>query len=157
MITTPTPPDLSAEALMDAVSRRAGGDDWGEGPFVDALRLLLSCAQGDTLNELGRRVLRSIALRHLSNRLTVQAFVRSHPDVNGTALVRPIVVTGLPRTGTTALQQLLVLDPAHRPLRLWEALRPVPAVDVADRAARVADAETWLGHFYESVPGFRAI
>ena len=142
---------------METVARRMGSDDWGEGPFLDALRLLLSCADDETLNDLGRRVLRSIALRHLRNRLEVQEFLRSQQDAPRTALVRPLVVTGLPRTATTALQQLLVLDPAHRPLRLWEALRPVPAAGAADRSARVAQAEEWLHHFYDAVPQFRTI
>ena len=154
---TRTASDLTAERLMETVSRRTGSDDWGEGPFVDALRLLLSCADDGTLNDLGRRVLRSIALRHLRNRLEVQAFIRSHQDASRTVLHRPIVVTGLPRTATSALQALLALDPAHRPLRLWEALRPVPADGAADRAARVAAAQEWLGHFYDAVPRFRTV
>ena len=142
---------------METVSQRTGSDDWGDGPFVDALRLLLSCADDEALNDLGRRVLRSIALRHLRNRLEIQAFVRSHPDATQAALLRPIVVTGLPRTATTALQSLLALDPAHRSLHLWEALRPVPAAGAADRSARVTDAAEWLRHFYDAVPGFRTI
>ena len=142
---------------METVSRGTGSDDWGEGPFLDALRLLLSCAHDETLNDLGSRVLRSIALRHLRNRLEIQAFIHTHQGAQRTALLRPIVVTGLPRTATTALQQLLVLDPAHRALRLWEALRPVPAAGAADRSARVAHAEEWLGHFYGAVPQFKTI
>jgi hypothetical protein len=32
---------------------------------------------------------------------------------------RPIFVTGLPRTGTTALHRLLTADPAHQGLKMW--------------------------------------
>jgi len=39
---------------------------------------------------------------------------------------RPVFVTGLPRTGTTALHRLLVADPAHHGLELWLAEAPQP-------------------------------
>lgn len=157
MTGTQTPAELSAGALIESVSRRAGSDDWGEGPFADALGLLLSCAEGETLSDVGRRVLHSVAVRHLRNRLAVGAFVCRHPEARQGALGRSIVVTGLPRTATTALHELLALDPANRPLRLWEALRPVPATGDQDRMARVTEAEEWLARFYEAVPGFKVV
>ena len=39
---------------------------------------------------------------------------------------RPIFVTGLPRTGTTALHRLLTADPAHQGLELWLTEVPQP-------------------------------
>jgi hypothetical protein len=41
---------------------------------------------------------------------------------------RPVFVTGLPRTGTTALHRLLTADPAHQGLEVWlaEVLQPRP-------------------------------
>ena len=39
---------------------------------------------------------------------------------------RPIFVTGLPRSGTTALHRLLTADPAHQGLELWLAELPQP-------------------------------
>jgi hypothetical protein len=41
-------------------------------------------------------------------------------------VTRPVVVTGLPRTGTTALHRLLVADPAHQGLELWLSQVPQP-------------------------------
>ena len=42
------------------------------------------------------------------------------------AVERPIFVTGLPRTGTTALHRLLCADPGHQGLELWLAEFPQP-------------------------------
>ena len=42
------------------------------------------------------------------------------------AIERPIFVTGLPRTGTTALHRLLAADPAHQGLEVWLAEVPQP-------------------------------
>ena len=71
-------------------------------------------------------MLDSIVVRHLANRLMVEAEVQARPDVAARPVGPALVVTGLPRTGTTLLHNLLALDPASRTLRLLEALRPVP-------------------------------
>ena len=70
-----------------------------------------------------------------------------------------VVVTGLPRTGTTLLHNLLALDPGSRSLRLWEALRPVPPrpEEGLSEDELVRRAAAWLDRLYEVVPGFRSI
>jgi Sulfotransferase family len=152
------PTDMSAASLMEEAAERAGSDDWGDPGFTQALELLVeSCLEMDALTPLGWRVLRSAVLRRLRNRLLIQAFVRSNPGVAHRPLRGAIVVTGLPRTGTTVLQNLLALDPEHRFLRLWEALRPVPPQDETARADQIRGAHAWLESFYELVPGFRTI
>jgi len=49
-----------------------------------------------------------------------------HPAWAAADMARPVFVTGLPRTGTTALHRLLVADPAHQGLELWLAEAPQP-------------------------------
>ena len=146
---------VDAETLMGEAVRQTGFDDFGDRSGTDALHLLVrSCAERDALDDLGWRVLRSAALRHLRNRLTLRAYVRAHPDVEGASLGRPIVVTGMPRTGTTVLLELLALDDSSRPLRLWEALTPLPVANASERDERMQQARRWLDRFYEAVPGF---
>ncbi len=150
--------ELSSASLMDTAARHVGSDDWGDLGFTVALDLLLaSCRERDALTPFGWRVLRSTALRHLRNRLLVESFARADPTIDAQVLPGAIVVTGLPRTGTTLLHNLLVLDPDNRYLRLWEALRPVPPADAAARAALIEQAHGWLDQFYTLVPGFRTI
>jgi len=137
-----------------------GHDDWGDQGFVEPLGLLLEgCRATGQLNEMGSRVLRSVVLRHLRNRLYVQAYLDRRPEAAGRHLERPLVVTGLPRTGTSLLHNLLAQDPQHRFLRLWEALHPVPPEDAdgPDEATLVQQAETWLQRFYAMAPDFQAI
>ena len=147
-------------ALLEKASRIAGGRQWADLGFQPALELLLeSCAATGALNERGRRVLDSIVVRHLVNRLLVEAAVEERPGLAALPVGPAVVVTGLPRTGTTLLHNLLALDPARRPLRMWEALHPVPpdTADGTSRADFVRQAATWLERLYELVPGFRAI
>ena len=151
---------LSVPALLDEAARRAGRADWGQPSFIETLDLLVDSAERTgALNHAGREVLAKVALRHLRNRLHVQAYLDEHPEVAHIDLGAPIVITGLPRTGTTLLHNLLALDPAHRVLRFWEAIRPVPpgALGGPSQAELVRQAESWLERFYQLVPSFQAI
>jgi hypothetical protein len=158
MAVTPGEELSAGELVQEAVDRAgaaakaaAGGEPL---PFVDNLeRLVTSCAATAALNPLGRQVLRKVAVRHLRNLLDFRAYVAAHPDVSHRPLPPALVVTGLPRTGTTLLHNLLALDPDHRVLRVWEALRPGGGT----RDALVDQAERWLAGFYTIVPEFRAI
>jgi hypothetical protein len=62
----------------------------------------------------------------LANRLRVQRQLTRHPEILEQPVHSPLIVTGLPRTGTTLLQRLLSLDPDARPLLTWEAMWPAP-------------------------------
>ena len=148
----------SVAELVDEAAARAG--PWpGEVPFLRTLELLVdSCRRTAALNATGRQVLHKAAVRHLRNLRYVQDHVEAHPDVVHRPLDRPLVVTGLPRTGTTLLHNLLACDPAYRVLRFWEALHPVPPGAGGPPAEVLqAQAERWLEGFYRLVPAFRAI
>ncbi|HET9051560.1 MAG TPA: sulfotransferase, partial [Candidatus Dormibacteraeota bacterium] len=149
---------ISADSLLREASERSGADDWGDRGFTHALGLLVESGDAASLTPQGRRVLRSVALRHLRNRLLVRAYAAAHPEAAALpAPSRAIVVTGLPRTGTSVVHQLLALGTRARPLRLWEALSPVPVATDEERRARVDAAQAWLDRFAEAVPGFRRI
>ncbi len=151
---------LSPAALMSAAAERTGLGHWGEAGFSFALSLLVESSQATgRLSPTGQRVLRSTLLRHLRNRLYVQAHLDRRAQAADTPLEAPLVITGLPRTGTSLLHNLLAQDPRHRFLPLWQALHPVPVQPghEPDEAALVAQAESWLERFYAGVPGFRTI
>ena len=44
----------------------------------------------------------------------------SHPEVRQSPIEAPLMIVGMPRTGTTALSHLLAADPANRSLLAWE-------------------------------------
>jgi hypothetical protein len=56
----------------------------------------------------------------------MQSWWASHPEILDGSVEAPWFVVGLPRSGTTLMQQLLAADPEHRSLRYWEAARPAP-------------------------------
>lgn len=145
---------------MEKAATRAGMDDWGDLDFtVNLERFVESCRNTGALSPIGWRSLHRNVQRCLINRLHLQAYLAAHPGAIRDAIHRPVVITGLPRTGTTLLQSLLGQDPSNRLLRFWEALRPVPPdpTNGLSEAALVGEAQTWLDKLYEMAPDFRAV
>jgi len=148
-------------AVLEEAVNRSGLWDWGDMAFTEPLRLFTESARRTgALNAVGRDVLHKVVIRHLRNRLALQAFVKAHPELRTAPIRRPLFITGLPRTGTTLLHNLMACDPANRVLRFWEALRLCPPEGgSAGRCEEtlVAEAEVWLERLYALAPYFRAI
>lgn len=120
------------DELHDAASASAGLDDFGSDDYTDGLRVLLdSYAVDADLTPHGAQTVAATLRDVLVARLRTEAAWRRHPEHAQVRIERPIFVTGLPRTGTTALHRLLCADPRHQGLELWltAAPRPRPARD----------------------------
>ncbi|SOX53857.1 sulfotransferase [Mycobacterium ahvazicum] len=116
--------DLCAQAIQ-----RAGHSDFGadEDNFREALSVLLDSYEREAgFTPLGATMTRHYLLGGLVARLLSEAAWKRHPSHANVSIERPIFVTGLPRTGTTALHRLLGADPAHQGLELWLAEYPQP-------------------------------
>ncbi|HEY8526280.1 MAG TPA: sulfotransferase [Acidimicrobiales bacterium] len=117
----------SADQLLTEAAERAGRSDFGPGDFRDGLVVLLDSLErdGDLSPDADAAVVDDLR-RRLVNRLEVEAWYAEHPEVEVVAVRGPVDINGLPRTGTTALADMLSLDPQFRSLRGWEQVRPVP-------------------------------
>jgi len=121
------PVELSETAVLDEARRRTGLSDFGRDDFRERLRLLLSEWNGDSeLTNLHRSTLWSYLTRYAANRLLIQEALRRNPSIHEEKVDRPIIVAGLPRSGTTHLVNLLAADPRLRSLPLWESYEPLP-------------------------------
>jgi len=146
---------LSATQLVDEAVAEAGHDDFGGETFREGLERLTEALRSEAeLNDMGEQILGHRLRSALVNRLLVEATIRRHPDIEGQMVEGPIVILGLPRTGTTATSQLVALDPAVRSLRLWESTTPVPPPERSTEHSdpRIADAEVGLQMMYETFP-----
>jgi hypothetical protein len=118
--------------LRSAAARITGLTDFGADDYSDGLAVLLeSYARDAGLTPLGRKAARAGLRGALAARLVAEAGWAAHPGCAAVPIQRPIFVTGLPRSGTTALHRLLAADPGHQGLELWlaEAPQPRPARD----------------------------
>ena len=116
--------DLKASAV-----KAVGLDDFGadDDNYVEALSVLLESYRRDAgLTEIGSKMSRFFLRNALVARLISEASWKQYPGYAGVPIMAPIFVTGLPRTGTTALHRLLCGDPRHQGLELWLAEFPQP-------------------------------
>ncbi len=121
---------LSVDAVLAAATARTALHDFGADDFRERLAVWLAAADEDAeLNALGRATVFGNAVRVLSNRLRLEALLRQHPEIHDVELRRPIIIAGLPRSGTTHLVNLIAADARLRSLPYWESLEPFPAPD----------------------------
>ncbi len=129
-------PFATVGELHAAASEVTGLADFGPDDYSDGLAVLVSsCARDADLTPRGGRVMRAMLRGALAARLVSEAAWRAHPEYAQVRIDRPLFVTGLPRTGTTALHRLLTADPAHQGLQLWLAEAPQPRPPRATWAA----------------------
>jgi hypothetical protein len=147
---------LSPERLIRAARERAGVDDSIELEFADAFETLMESVRLESdLHLAGRIAAYQDSLRLLITQLRMAAAFKREPEIARTVLPPPIFVTGMPRTGTSLLLNLLCQDPDHRALEYWEGFDPVPRRGGREDQTR-RTANMLRGLEYTS-PGYQSI
>lgn len=117
----------TVDDLHASATKACGLDDYGNDDYIEALGVLLDSYGRDAeLTEEGSRMFRYFLRGALVARLLSEASWRAHPTHRDVSIPQPIFVTGLPRTGTTALHRLLTADPRHQGLQMWLTEVPQP-------------------------------
>jgi len=118
---------LDSAALHEQARTETGLSDFGARDYEERLDLLLAAMRDiDGLDGPGRLSLHSQLLQMLRNRLLLTDLLARHPEIHEIELVPPVVIAGLPRTGTTHLHNLLAAGPTFRTLPYWESMEPLP-------------------------------
>jgi hypothetical protein len=146
---------LEPEPLLEAAAGATGLRDFGDDRFREALDVLTGSFRTEAgLSPSGTVATHTQLVQLLVNRLRLVDLLGRHPEIHDVLVPAPIVVAGLPRTGTTHLHNLLAADPALRELPYWEAVEPFPAPGDTrqDRMARTAAA---LDVLNSTLPYFR--
>ncbi len=119
---------LDPAALMVAANAETGLDDFGAADFVPQLDLLCrAMTEEGGFNDAGILQQHTLLVGLLKNRLLIEDLIVRNPEILEERITAPIVICGLPRTGTTHLHNLISADPAIRSLPYWESLEPVLA------------------------------
>jgi Sulfotransferase family len=151
---------LDPDLLIEKAHQLVRSDDLLGRAWEPAFRALVAAVAGEARlrpDRSDRFVAELLGL--LATRARIAALVRARPEAAATPLPAPVVITGLPRTGTTLLHNLLARVPGHRAYRLWELRAPAFALGAPHDQARreraaAADALAWLD---AHAPGFAAI
>jgi len=156
------PVDLTEEAVLSAARAMTGLSDFGAQDFRERLRLWLSDIDADkALHVVGRQQAFEQIVLYAANRLKLEDLVKQHPEILNIQIDRPIVVAGLPRSGTTHLVNLLAADPRLRSAQLWETMAPFPLPGeepgpIEDSPRYKLTKEMW-SMFGQVLPHMRAI
>jgi hypothetical protein len=151
---------LDAPSLMAQAAADTGLHDFGTDDVAGRLDVLCRALRDEAgLNGAGVLAQSILLTGLMKNRLLIQDLVKRHPEILDEVIAAPIVICGLPRTGTTHLHNLLSADDRLRFLPYWESLEPVladeerPAPGEPDpRRARMAMGLDFLN---AALPEFR--
>lgn len=146
------------EDLHASATRLTGLDDFGDDDYREGMGELLAAYRSEAaLTPTGSKVSRSFLRAALVSRLLSEAAWRQFPEHAEVPVTRPVFVTGLPRTGTTALHRLLTADPAHQGLELWltEVPQPRPPRATWESNPGYVSLQAGYEQYHETNPGLR--
>ncbi len=126
--------------------------------MLEPLRVLLDAYHAESdLSQFGRIGTRWDLLRYLCNLLILRDEERRNPTITEQRIDQPLFITGLPRSGTTFLHNLLAEDPANLVPRCWQTIYPYPEHPASGRGAGPARVSRQLRAFERLVPELRSL
>ena len=147
---------LQSEALCEEARRRTGLRDFGDPPVEPALSILVKSLELEAdLHPLGRFLIWAHLRELLQTRLRLtQEWIRRSEALEVSQIQRPVFITGMPRSGSTFLHELLAEDEENRVPRVWEVMFPIPDHNStrSEVESRVRKAEACLWWFRRLAP-----
>lgn len=152
---------LSSNHLLHQAVESTGLDDFAGRTFETGLEALVDSLNHDIdLVESTASYFQNTILGILANRLQVSQYVKMHPEILNETIKQPIIIVGLPRSGTTILQTLLALDPLSRYLRNYESVLsicPPPELIPGSVDPRIQACHDAMESFFAMAPNLRGI
>ncbi|MGJ3509886.1 sulfotransferase family protein [Enemella sp. A6] len=122
------PVPFSVDAIKGAAQAATGLDDFGPGEegLTERMQVWVDVGNEPIRTNMARLGMFALMTKYLSNRMRVFNFVKQHPEVREIEIKRPLMVGGLPRSGTSHLVNLIAADSRFRAAPIWELDQPVP-------------------------------
>jgi hypothetical protein len=117
---------LDADDMIGTARRRTGLEDLGPDFRLQYDTVIDALNREAELSPLGRFNTRFMIMGLLEERLRAERLLTDHPEILDRDVSKPIMIFGLPRSGTTLLQRLIAQDPGLRHMKYWESNAPVP-------------------------------
>ena len=118
--------DLSIDSILKEATETTGLSDFGADDFKERIAVLINEWNDDKqISTVGRFSLRNKLLQDARNRLLLNEQWQKHPEILDIEIEKPIVIAGLPRSGTTHLLNLLAADSRLRAMPYWLSCEPV--------------------------------
>jgi len=117
---------VDADRIVERAHRETGLDRFESQSFREGLDIVVSDVNKADWPEWGLTHVEDTAAHLLGLRLKIDDYLRQHPEALEVPVKAPVIVMGIPRTGTTLSSNLLGADPNRRSLLSWVADDPVP-------------------------------
>jgi hypothetical protein len=118
---------LDADVLHAKAIAETGLNDFGADDYRERLDVYLAALREISgLHDAGVVNFHAQLLQCLKNRLLLTDLLKRHPEIHDIELLAPVVIAGLPRTGTTHLHNLLGAGSTFRTMPYWESNEPFP-------------------------------
>jgi hypothetical protein len=151
---------FTVDELEDGARVATGLDDFGSPYYREGLERTVDALNNEAdLNEMGGIIQHATISNALIQRLRIVDTYKQHPEIDDEVIGGPVFVIGLPRTGTTALSQLVANDPQFRSLRMWEsqACTPPPEATTQRDDPRIAQAAEGIAMMDSMFPRMRTM
>ena len=116
---------LNPQALIDAAKKQTNLDNLGNPIFLEGFYNLVDSINKEAdLNEIGMQAQHHRLIGILANMLRIEQALILNPEIVHEKIEAPVVIVGLPRTGSTMTHRLLAADPNHTAMLWWEGRYP---------------------------------
>lgn len=117
----------SADDVFRLAAQRTGLTEIDSDSWQDGLTVMFDDLNNSpAFTRSGRERVLDDATNALGRRMQVHDYIQAHPEVLDEPVERPVIVLGMPRTGTTVISYLLDQDSARRSLLHWQCVNPIP-------------------------------
>ena len=151
---------LDPQVLLAEARTRTGLEDFGDPVFLDPFERTCAALDGEAgLNEGGRMAQRERVIELLATRARAQYWFERHPEILEEEIAAPLVIVGLPRTGTTMLHRVIASDPSFDCALWYETRFPAPPADWDWKSEdpRIAQGKAEVAATLEAVPDLASV
>jgi hypothetical protein len=151
---------LDENSLLQHARRATGLEDFGDDLWREPFSVLVKSLEEEAqLTLMGRLMARSDIILWLSTRLGVTDTLKKFPQILDEEITAPMVIVGLPRSGTSILFELLSHDPDVSVPLMWEALQPCPPPETATYTSdpRIEQADKLFTQWNRVAPEFASM
>jgi hypothetical protein len=148
------------QPLHEIAMEATGLEDFGDDAYLEGLGVLLEMFDLDrTLNAIGWIAARQKLVHVLKQRLVCERAFVERPEMLEAPIESPLVITGLVRTGSTALHYLMAQDPGRQSLPYWLAEHPQPRPPREEWEAHpdFRESNLSLDLMYQVAPALKAV